>query len=154
MRFSWLPDNENKKELDIFWGAGSGNKSDYFTNHFPPTYHHSVRRSLLVSYRTVKIPTRPLMRKKSFLPRNFFLRTRSLLQFTYLGTKPLINTLSRTTLRGFVDTCIRQYKIHSRNFDYLGIPPNVSTLKLQISYSFSVPVNKLIITLINYSNYH
>ena len=109
MRFHWLRDNENKKELDIFWGVSTGNNADYFTKHFPPTYHRSVRPSLFVSDRNVKNPTRSLVRKKSFLPRNSFLRTRPLLQFTRMGTKPLINTLSRTTLRGCVDTCLRQY---------------------------------------------
>ena len=47
MRFYWIRDRKNKKQFNIYWKPGSTNKGDYFTKHFSPSHHSTVRPSYL-----------------------------------------------------------------------------------------------------------
>ena len=47
MRFYWIRDRKNQKQFNIYWKPGSTNKGDYFTKHFPPAHHSTVRPSYL-----------------------------------------------------------------------------------------------------------
>ena len=47
MRFYWIRDRKNQKQFNIYWKHGSTNKGDYFTKHFPPSHHLTVRPSYL-----------------------------------------------------------------------------------------------------------
>ena len=47
MRLYWIRDRKNQKQYNIYWKPGSTNKGDYFTKHFPPTHHSTVRPSYL-----------------------------------------------------------------------------------------------------------
>ena len=40
MRYYWLLDRQNQKQLDINWENGSLNNADYHTKHNPATKHH------------------------------------------------------------------------------------------------------------------
>ena len=45
--FYWIRDRKIQKKFNIYWKPGSTNKGDYFTNHFPPAHHSTVRPSYL-----------------------------------------------------------------------------------------------------------
>ena len=47
MRFYWIRDRRNQKQFNIYWKPGSTSKRDYFTKHFPPAHHSTVRPSYL-----------------------------------------------------------------------------------------------------------
>ena len=47
MRFYWIRDRKNQKQFNIYWKPGSTNKGDYFSKHFPPAHHSTVRPSYL-----------------------------------------------------------------------------------------------------------
>ena len=39
MRFFWLRNRENQKQLKLHWCKGIDNLDDYFTNHHATSYH-------------------------------------------------------------------------------------------------------------------
>ena len=45
MRFYWIRNRKNLDQFNIYWKPGSTNRGGYFTKHFPPAYHSTVRRS-------------------------------------------------------------------------------------------------------------
>ena len=47
MRFYWIRDRKNQKQFNIYWKPGSTKRGNYFTNHFPPAHHSTVRPSYL-----------------------------------------------------------------------------------------------------------
>ena len=47
MRLYWIRDKINQDQLKIYWKSDSTNGGDYFTKHFPPAYHSTVRPSYL-----------------------------------------------------------------------------------------------------------
>ena len=47
MRFYWIRDRSNQDQFNIYWKPGSTNRGDYFTKHFPPAHHSTVRPSYL-----------------------------------------------------------------------------------------------------------
>ena len=47
MRFYWIRDRRNQYQFNIYWKPGSTNRGDYFTKHFPPAHHSTVRPSYL-----------------------------------------------------------------------------------------------------------
>ena len=47
MRFYWIRDRSNQDQFNIYWKPGSTNRGDYFTKHFPPNQHSTVRPSYL-----------------------------------------------------------------------------------------------------------
>ena len=47
MRFYWIRDRSNQDQFNIYWKPGSTNRGDYFTKHFPPGHHSTVRPSYL-----------------------------------------------------------------------------------------------------------
>ena len=48
MRLHWLQDRMNQQQFSIKWGKGSENKADYFTKHFPPSYHQRIRSQYIL----------------------------------------------------------------------------------------------------------
>ena len=47
MQFYWIRDIRNQYQFNIYWKPGSTNRGDYFTKHFPPANHSTVRPSYL-----------------------------------------------------------------------------------------------------------
>ena len=47
MRYYWLRDRQTQQQFYFFWEKGSSNDADYFTKHFPASYHR-VKRSRYV----------------------------------------------------------------------------------------------------------
>ena len=43
MRLYWIQDRVNNKEFYVYWQAGAENFADYFTKHFSPQYHQTIR---------------------------------------------------------------------------------------------------------------
>eukprot|EP00957_Ditylum_brightwellii_P009661 727873-Ditylum_brightwellii.AAC.1 len=39
MMSHWLWEASTRKSLNIFWGRGSNNNADYFSNHHPSAHH-------------------------------------------------------------------------------------------------------------------
>ena len=44
MRYYWLRDRKTQQQFQFFWDKGANNEADYFTKHFPASYHR-VKRS-------------------------------------------------------------------------------------------------------------
>ena len=44
MRYYWLRDRMTQLQFTFFWDKGSNNEADYFTKHFPASYHR-IKRS-------------------------------------------------------------------------------------------------------------
>ena len=47
MRFYWIRDRSNKYQFNVYWKPGSTNRGYYFTKHFPPSHHTTVRPDYL-----------------------------------------------------------------------------------------------------------
>jgi hypothetical protein len=47
MRYNWLRCRENQKQLRIYWDKGANNKADYYTKHFAPKHHKTMRGEFL-----------------------------------------------------------------------------------------------------------
>ena len=43
MRLYWIQDRVHNKEFYVYWQAGAENFADYFTKHFSPQYHQTIR---------------------------------------------------------------------------------------------------------------
>ena len=43
MRYFWLLDRVTQQQFYIYWDKGSNNHGDYFTKHWPATYHQEMR---------------------------------------------------------------------------------------------------------------
>ena len=43
MRYHWLRDRIAQKQFNLYWKAGKTNDADYYTKHFPPSYHKLMR---------------------------------------------------------------------------------------------------------------
>ena len=52
MRFHWVSDRMNQKQLRVYWGPGRENEGDYFTKHHPPSHHKSRRHNQLLNILT------------------------------------------------------------------------------------------------------
>ena len=48
MRLHWIRDRIAQQQLRVTWGKGSENLADYFTKHFPPSYHQRVRTKYIL----------------------------------------------------------------------------------------------------------
>ena len=47
MRFYWVRDRVRQNHFYIFWAPGDTNLADYYTKHFAPSHHRSVRSHVL-----------------------------------------------------------------------------------------------------------
>jgi len=47
MKFWWMRDRSDRKQFRYYWGAGKGNRADYWTKHFCPAHHKQMRPSIL-----------------------------------------------------------------------------------------------------------
>jgi hypothetical protein len=47
MRYHWLQDRIAQKQFNLYWATGKRNRADYFSKHFPPSYHQLVRYNYL-----------------------------------------------------------------------------------------------------------
>ena len=47
MRFHWLEDRIQQKQIFLHWKPGAQNWADYFTKHWPPAYHKIMRHKYL-----------------------------------------------------------------------------------------------------------
>ena len=61
MRFHWLRDQERRGDLHVFWGKGITNKGDYYTKHFPPSHHRTMRHSHFVSAKALHLCTHRIL---------------------------------------------------------------------------------------------
>jgi hypothetical protein len=43
MRFYWIKDRVKQGQFNVFWGPGSRNLADYFTDHHSPAHHKRMR---------------------------------------------------------------------------------------------------------------
>ena len=43
MRYHWIRDQQNQKNITVYWDKGQNNKADYFTKHHNPTHHKRMR---------------------------------------------------------------------------------------------------------------
>ena len=48
MRYFWLRQEDLEKVLRVKWDSGKNIKADYFTKHFPPSYHVRMRPTLFL----------------------------------------------------------------------------------------------------------
>jgi hypothetical protein len=48
MRYHWLEDRIDQKQIQLIWKRGKYNWADYFTKHHPPAYHHIMRKKYLI----------------------------------------------------------------------------------------------------------
>ena len=49
MRYNWLRDQEVQKQIRIYWDKGLRNLADYFTKHFPASYHKDIRSKYILA---------------------------------------------------------------------------------------------------------
>ena len=49
MRFYWLRDRENQKQIKLHWCKGENNLADYFAKHYATPYHKRMRKIYLSS---------------------------------------------------------------------------------------------------------
>jgi hypothetical protein len=47
MRFYWVRDRVRQGHFYIFWAPGNINLADYYTKHFAPSHHRSIRQNVL-----------------------------------------------------------------------------------------------------------
>ena len=47
MKFWWMRDRSDRKQFRYYWGAGKGNRADYWTKHFCAAHHREIRPSIL-----------------------------------------------------------------------------------------------------------
>jgi hypothetical protein len=47
MRVHWVQDRIEQDQYNVKWEPGNKNKSDYFTNHYPATYHRKIQPTYL-----------------------------------------------------------------------------------------------------------
>ncbi len=47
MRYHWVEDRVNDKQLNLHWQPGTQNWADYFTKHHAPLYHQIMRHKYL-----------------------------------------------------------------------------------------------------------
>lgn len=48
MRFYWVRDRVRQNQFIIYWGPGEHNRADYFTKHYPASYHREIRSQYLL----------------------------------------------------------------------------------------------------------
>ena len=48
MRLHWLKDRVRQQQFRITWEKGKTNLADYFTKHFPPSYHQHIRSKYIL----------------------------------------------------------------------------------------------------------
>ena len=52
MRFHWVSDRINQKQLRLYWGPGLQNEGDYFTKHHQPSHDKSRRHKQVLNILT------------------------------------------------------------------------------------------------------
>jgi hypothetical protein len=67
MRFWWMRDRSDQKQFRYYWGAGKGNRADYWTKHFCAAHHREKRPSILTPVRVLQ----KLRRAMGKLPHRF-----------------------------------------------------------------------------------
>ena len=136
MRYFWLQDAELLKELVVMWACGTANKADYFTKHFPPSYHVQMRPMLFLNWcqqffaRTLPVPVPSTCRTPQFSKPSHLLP--SYQHTTRVPTRtpiPARSNLSKrrvhlplvnfTTLRGCVGTNIFPQRLNNALVRYL-----------------------------------
>ena len=48
MRYFWLKDRISRSEFFVYWDKGSNNHADYWTKHWPATYHQQIRPNYIL----------------------------------------------------------------------------------------------------------
>ena len=136
MRYYWLRDAELLKELVVIWARGTANKADYFTKHFPPSYHVRMRPTLFLNWcqqffartsqvlkpRTCRAPTFSKISptftsygRKSLMHSRTPVNTRAIFSKRRVHL-PLVNS---TTLQGCVSTTIFPRRLNNVLVRYL-----------------------------------
>jgi hypothetical protein len=60
MRFYWIKDRVRQNQFLFYWRPGPENLGDYHTKHHPPSHHHRMRPTYLLS--RIILPTQRLAR--------------------------------------------------------------------------------------------
>ena len=47
MRYHWIRDQQNQKNIKVYWDKGENNNADYFTKHHAPSHHKKMRPKYL-----------------------------------------------------------------------------------------------------------
>ena len=53
MKFWWMRDRSDQSQFRYYWGAGKGNRGDYWTKHFCAAHHREKRPSILTPSRVL-----------------------------------------------------------------------------------------------------
>ena len=57
MRYNWIKDREQQNQFYIYWKQGSDNHGDYYTKHFPASYHQQMRPKYILKGYHIQVPT-------------------------------------------------------------------------------------------------
>ena len=60
MRYHWLKDRIAQTQFNLYWAKGRNNQADYFTKHYPPSYHKLMRSIYLQKQAQINILTSQL----------------------------------------------------------------------------------------------
>ena len=96
MRYFWLRDEDLRKVLRVKWDSGKNIKADYFTKHFPPTYHVRMRPTLFLPEHGMKIRANVI--KNISLCRNLSARTFPVQNFDTCHNRRTIPLQTRTPI--------------------------------------------------------
>ena len=55
MRYYWLRCRMNQKQFDIFWDTGANNHADYWTKHWPTSYHQTIRPTYVLKGNSIQL---------------------------------------------------------------------------------------------------
>ena len=55
MRYFWLQDRISQSQFYIYWDKGSNNHGDYWTKHWPATYHQQIRPTYILKGHNLQI---------------------------------------------------------------------------------------------------
>ena len=57
MQYNWIKDQEQQNQFYVYRKQGSDNNGDYYTKHFPCSYHHQIRPRYILKGYHIQIPT-------------------------------------------------------------------------------------------------
>ena len=55
MRYFWLKDRIFQAQFYVYWDKGSNNNGDYWTKHWPPSYHQRIRPKYILKSHSLMI---------------------------------------------------------------------------------------------------
>ena len=55
MRYFWLKDRITQSQFYIYWDKGANNHADYYTKHWPASYHQQIRPTYILQGNNLQI---------------------------------------------------------------------------------------------------